>query len=135
MHDVECLAAGIGAFVHVSQGVDHHDADRDRLGPTHTHAELAGARAHVTEVPSFDELDHHVRLAGRVVGRLHDLGDARVLELGLDASLVQEAGQEGAVLLVLASNRLHDAGAFSAFEAAGRGQVNLAHAAAGDSLE
>ena len=89
---------------------------------------------HVAQVPALDELDHHVRLAGRVVRRLEHLRDARMLQLRLDASLVQEARQERAVLFVLASDGLHDAGPFSPFDAACRGQVDLAHAAPRDAL-
>jgi hypothetical protein len=96
---------------------------------------LTGAPANLAQVPTFDELDDDVRLARGIVGGFQDLGDAWVLELRLDASLIQKACQERAVLFVFVSDRLHDAGTFGAFDTARGSQVDLTHATARDSLE
>jgi hypothetical protein len=58
-----------------------------------------------------------------------------MLELGLDASLVQKPSQEGAIRFVLAANDFHDHGPFGAFDAAGRGKKHLAHAPTREPLE
>ena len=62
-------------------------------------------------------------------------GPSGMLELRLNAGLVQEARQERAVLLVLAADGFDHAGPFGALDTASGGQVNLAHATARDSLE
>ena len=135
MHDIERLAARVGALVHVSQRVRHDDADRDGLGPAHAHTELTRAPTNLTQVPSLDELDHDIRLTGAVIGSLEDLSDTRMLELRLDAGLVQKARQKGTVLFVFATDGFHDTRPFGAFDPAGGSPIDLAHAAAGDPLE
>ena len=87
------------------------------------------------QVPALDVLDDDVRLAARVGRGLEDLRDARVMELRLDARLVEEAREEGAVRVVVAPDDLDDHRPFGALDAAGRGEEHLAHAAAGDALE
>ncbi len=63
---------------------------------------------------------------------LEDLGDARVVQLGLDARLVEEARQEGAVLGVLSADDLDHAGALRPFDPAGGGEEDLAHSPPGE---
>ena len=58
----------------------------------------------------LDVLDHDVRLAAGVGGRLEDLRHAVVLELGLDPRLVEEPRQERGVAGVVAADDLDHTG-------------------------
>jgi hypothetical protein len=92
-------------------------------------------RPHIREASSFDVLDHRVRLPVLIRARLEHLRDARVVELGLHPRLVEEAGEEGAVVDMVAPDGLHDARSLRPLNPGGRGEVDVAHPAARDQLE
>jgi len=80
-------------------------------------------------------LDDGVRLPVLVRARLEHLGDAGVVELRLHPRFVEEAGEEGAVVDVVAPDRLHHAGSLRPFNPGRRGEVDVPHSAARDQLE
>ena len=83
----------------------------------------------------LDVLDDGVGLAVLVGRRLEHLRDAGVMELRLDARLVEEAREERPVVDVVAPHRLDDARALGALDAGRRGEVDVAHPAARHELE
>jgi hypothetical protein len=86
-------------------------------------------------VPPFDILDYRIRALLLIGGRLQDLSDTWMLQLGLNAGLVQETCPEALVLVVLASDFLDNNGTFGAFDASGRGEVHLTHASPSDTAQ
>jgi hypothetical protein len=58
-----------------------------------------------------------------------------MVELGLDAGLVEETREERAVGVVISADRLDDDGSFGALDAHHRREEDLAHSTARDALE
>ena len=135
VHDPERCPVAPCPLVHVPESVRHLDRHRHGLRPAEPRPELDGPPAHVREAPPFDVLDDRVRLAVLVGARLEHLRDAGVIELRLDARFVEEAREERAVVDVVAADGLHHAGALGPFDPGRRGEVDVAHPAAGEELE
>src|SRR5690606_23917336 len=122
MHDSEGLALRVRALVDVGQSVRERDGDGHCVGPRDLQLELDRAGSNLSEVSPLDVLDDDVGVAFLVLRRLQDLGDARMLELRLDASFVQEARQKGAVASVISANDLQHARTLGPFDPASRSQ-------------
>ena len=133
--DPERSAVRASALVHVRERLAHLDHDRDRLGPADARADLHSAMTRVRERAALDVLDDGVRLAVFVRRCLQDLRDPGVIELRLDASLVEETRQERAVVDVIATHGLHDDRALGALDPGRRREVDVAHPATSEELE
>ena len=109
---------------------------RHGVGPRDGDAELLRAQPHLAQVATFDMLEHAKGFARRVERRLQNAHDSRMLELRLDARLVEEARQKRTVLDVLAANHLEHTRPLGAVDGPRRRrEEDLTHAAAGDALE
>jgi hypothetical protein len=58
-----------------------------------------------------------------------------MMELGLDARLVEKAREKGAVVVVIATHRFDDDGALGALDADHRREEDLTHSTASDALQ
>jgi hypothetical protein len=129
------LAARIGSLVHVRERFSERHAERNGFGPADAYAELAGSSSYLAKVFAFDVFDDHVRFAVRIRRSLENLRNARVMQLGLDAGLVEKPRQKRFVSGVLAPNDFDDTWAFGSVDAPSGREENLAHAAASHLLE
>src|SRR5690606_22434916 len=118
VHDVQWATSRIGPFVDVNQGFGKRHRYSDAIGPRHRGLQLRGALADLTQITTFNVLQHYVWFAGLVRRRFKHLSDARVLELSLDPGFVEKARQKRTVSGMLSAHQFHDAGPFGAFDAA-----------------
>ncbi len=110
-------------------------SDRDGVTPLDARAKVHRLRAHFAQASPLDVFDDDVGLPARVGRCLDDLRDAMMLELRLDARLVEKARDEGLVRCVVAPDDLDHAWPLGTLDAGRRRQVNFPHAPAGKPSE
>ncbi len=94
MHDAQRRAVRRRAPVHVSQRLGNLEADRDHHGPIDLDASLGRALTHLAERSTLDVLEHGKWFPVLVGRRLENLGNPRMVELSLDAGLIQKSRQK-----------------------------------------
>src|SRR5215468_2973929 len=108
MDNTERRAVRSEPLVHVRERLRHLERDRDGLWPTDPRAEVDRALAQIGKRPALDMLDHRVRLAVFVGRGFENLGDTRVIELRLNARLVEKTRQKRSIVDVIAPDGLDD---------------------------
>ena len=88
MHDAKSAAVESLSRVDVLKRLGHLENDGDSLGPCDAKSELIRTMLRFGDGSTFDEFDDGVGLTFVADHGLHDLRDARVVELRLDAELV-----------------------------------------------
>src|SRR5690606_4267784 len=113
--------------MHMCKCVCKGNPDSNRIRPRQRNSQLVASRKYLPEVSSFDVLHDRVGALLFVSGSFQYLGHPRMLELRLDARLIQKAGSKALVALVLSPDFLHHACAFGAFDTTRRRQVDFTH--------